>query len=411
MTTRPPLLRAKRGSEVRPQPVGAGVCSGVAYHLGIPVWIPRAIVVAATPLLAAGPVIYGWLWATVPEEGSPAAIAELTEAQAHSRKQPIAGSLPTAELQLPSTNRQLMLIGLGSLGLALLLAVAPGLTGLNWTTFVWWLLLAAGIVLVWAQAPRLFGPRRATAAGFTALGTTLTVLALALLFQSYSVVGSIGIWATIVLVATAGILIALAPLGVKTFGELTAARTREAREAERADIAAHLHDSVLQTLTLIRAGADSPTRVRALALRQERELRAWLYTGSSEPEESVADAVRGQALEVETAYGVEIELVTVGDRVPSPADLAAVAAAREAMTNAARHGKAPISVYQEVRAESLEIFVKDSGDGFDPDQIPEDRHGYRHSIVGRVERVGGNVKVRQRAGTEIAIWVPHERTK
>ncbi len=161
------------------------------------------------------------------------------------------------------------------------------------------------------------------------------------------------------------------------------------REAERADIAAHLHDSVLQALTLIRASAEDPARVRAIALTEERELRAWLYTGHAQAADSLDAAVTEAVVGVESRYGVPISVVVVGDMRPGPGELALVAALAEACQNAVRHGAPPVSVYVEVRPRAVEAFIKDNGEGFDPATIAADRHGVRDSIVGRMRRAGG----------------------
>ena len=204
-----------------------------------------------------------------------------------------------------------------------------------------------------------------------------------------------------------GIGVVLAPLWLRTNRALADTRAAEIREAERADIAAHLHDSVLQTLTLIRASAEDPSRVRAIALTEERELRAWLYTGHAQAADSLEAAVTEAVGGVESRYGVPISVVVVGDMRPGPGELALVAALAEACQNAVRHGAPPVSVYVEVRARVVEAFVKDNGEGFDPATIAADRHGVRDSIVGRMRRAGGSATIRALAhGTEIALSVP-----
>ncbi|WP_350257487.1 PspC domain-containing protein [Scrofimicrobium sp. R131] len=408
---RPPLLRAKRHSPVRPRPVLAGVCSGVAYHLGWSVGTVRLLAFVSSLMMGGGILLYLWLWATVPREGAPTYPPvnpwELPDAPAATLRQPLPNpTSSTLNPSVPVASTQLFMVGIGILGLSMFLWLAPNILGISWLVLVWALVILGGVALVWFQALRINTSPKWQTTGFVLLGVLLIVFGLVRLMVDLNIVPKLDFGVLLGLAVAAVILVALIPLGIKVVDDLTAAKTSEVREAERAEIAAHLHDSVLQTLTLIRAGADDPVRVRSLALTQERELRAWLYTGQAEPEESVAQALKNQASEVEATYGIAIEVVTVGDAVPSPAELAAVAAAGEAMTNAARHGQPPISVFQEVRPKVLEIFVKDAGDGFDPEAIPEDRHGYRHSILGRVERVGGSVTIRQRAGTEVGIVVP-----
>ena len=205
----------------------------------------------------------------------------------------------------------------------------------------------------------------------------------------------------------AGILFALVPMWLRTTKELSESEAQRVRESERADIAAHLHDSVLQTLTLIRASAEDPARVRAIALTEERELRAWLYTGHAQAADSLEAAVTEAVVGVESRYGVPVSAVVVGDMRPGPAELALVAALAEASQNAVRHGAPPVSVYVEVRGRVVEAFVKDHGEGFDPGLIADDRHGVRDSIVGRMRRVGGEASIRSGArGTEFSLRVP-----
>ena len=190
---------------------------------------------------------------------------------------------------------------------------------------------------------------------------------------------------------------------LRTTKDLSQAQAQRVRESERADIAAHLHDSVLQALTLIRASAEDPARVRAIALTEERELRAWLYTGHAQAADSLDAAVTEAVVGVESRYGVPISVVVVGDMRPGPGELALVAALAEAV----RHGAPPVSVYVEVRPQAVEAFIKDSGEGFDPASIAADRHGVRDSIVGRMRRTGGNATIRRLArGTEVALSVP-----
>ncbi|WP_152647959.1 sensor histidine kinase [Demequina sediminicola] len=212
------------------------------------------------------------------------------------------------------------------------------------------------------------------------------------------------------LVVVLGLALMLAPWWMRLIRQVSIERTERVREHERAEIAAHLHDSVLQTLTLIRARADDPDTVARLARAQERDLRAYLYAGRADPSQSVATAIADAVADIEDAYGVVVDTVTVGDAPLSDTLAAAVAATREATANAARHGIGPISVYAELTATGFEVFVRDAGPGFDPASIEEDRAGIRHSIVGRVQRYGGRATVNSAPGsrTEVTISVPRE---
>ena len=84
-------------------------------------------------------------------------------------------------------------------------------------------------------------------------------------------------------------------------------------------------------------------------------------------------------------------------------------AAREAITNAAKHsGASTVDVYAEATASGVEIFVRDRGTGFDPARVAEDRHGVRSSIIGRMQRHGGDASVRSTPGegTEVRLSLP-----
>jgi signal transduction histidine kinase len=217
------------------------------------------------------------------------------------------------------------------------------------------------------------------------------------------------IWAVAAgLAVLAGVALVLAPWWLRMIRALGDERAATARESERADIAAHLHDSVLQTLAVIRARADDPDTVRRLARAQERELREWLYADRAAQGTSIAALFREIAGEVEDVTGGEVGIVIVGDLVPTSALEALVSATREALLNAARHGAPPVSLYVEVTEKSVDVFVKDRGPGFSLDQIAADRLGVRESILGRVRRQGGQAKIISSPGNgaEIRLSMP-----
>jgi signal transduction histidine kinase len=165
---------------------------------------------------------------------------------------------------------------------------------------------------------------------------------------------------------------------------------------------------VLQTLTLIQRYADDPNEVLRLSRAEERALRSWLYTPTGDPDRTFAAAITRDAAEVEIAYDVDIEVVTVGDAVLDGHLGALTAATREAMLNAARHAGGAISVYAELRTDAVDVFVRDRGTGFDPTNIPADRHGVRESLIGRMERNGGLAAIRSTidVGTEVHLHMP-----
>lgn len=202
-----------------------------------------------------------------------------------------------------------------------------------------------------------------------------------------------------------------APWWMRLIRQVSVERLERVREFERAEIAAHLHDSVLQTLTLIRKSADDPKAVASLARAQERDLRSYLYQGRRTETQSVATALQAAIAQVEDAHAVAIEVVSVGDAPTSKRLKAAVAAAKEAASNAARHGREPISVYAELTDETYEVFVRDTGPGFNVKRVPAGRLGIRESIVGRVARHGGTATVTSKVGspTEVHLSMPRRK--
>ena len=214
--------------------------------------------------------------------------------------------------------------------------------------------------------------------------------------------------AVVVLVAFAAIF---APSWRRLARSLASEQTERVRSQERAEVGAHLHDSVLQTLALIQRSADDSRRVAALARTQERELRAWL-AGEESPadRESLGGALRAAAGEVEAALGCSVEVVAVGDcPLDEPAG-AVLAAAREAMLNAGKFaGEDPVSVFAELSDERMLLFVRDRGNGFDVDAVPANRRGVRESILGRMQRAGGHATVRSAPGNGTEVEVALER--
>ena len=189
---------------------------------------------------------------------------------------------------------------------------------------------------------------------------------------------------------------------------LSSERAAHIRAEERATMAARIHDSVLQTLTLLQKHADDPARVQQLARAEERELREWLY-GEERSPESVTLALKQAAHEVEEKHGATIDVVVVGDAAVDSRIEALLAASQEAMVNAAKHsGVGAAQVYAEVEAERISVFVRDRGRGFDIDDIAADRAGVRESIEARMLRVGGEARVRSVPGdgTEVSLVLP-----
>ena len=393
----------------------AGVCAGLSLHLGIPVRYIRAAMVVLALGGGAGALLYALLWATLPGESSPAGAgsaspisrARLAARATDDRGTGGAGS-EAAEGGSVSGLSQTVIDG-GSLILAALFLASwrfglldrVGAVGIV-------IVIIAGAALAWSQMDNLVGPDRNLGAVLrVAGGVCLAVVGILVWVAAdsspYKLISGLVTGGALV----AGIGVVLAPLWLRTNRALADTRAAEIREAERADIAAHLHDSVLQTLTLIRKRAEEPETVARLARSQERELRAWLYTDRPAPGTSVADAFTDLAGEIEDRHGVAVDVVCVGDRAPDRDTEVIVAATREALSNAVRHGAPPVSLYVEAGDQRLEVFVRDRGPGFDLDAIAEDRHGVRQSIIARMERHGGSARVRRlETGTEVVLSLP-----
>jgi signal transduction histidine kinase len=222
-------------------------------------------------------------------------------------------------------------------------------------------------------------------------------------------VSAIATGAVIGFASLLGVALVASPMLWRTFGQLRTEREARIREQERAEVAAMVHDQVLHTLALVQRNAGDPKAVQRLARGQERMLRNWLYKPTGSPSERFAAALEEVAAEVEDTYAIAVEAVVVGDRAVDGSVGALVAAAREALVNAARHAKVPsVSLYAEVEPEQLSVFVRDRGVGFDPSTVEDNRHGVRGSILGRMARHGGRAEIRSEPGegTEVRLTLP-----
>lgn len=288
-------------------------------------------------------------------------------------------------------------------------------------SLVWSVAMASfGFALTWSlidETRRTRWTRRAfSAADTTRGGSTARIVAggvlmtagLALYLQSINAVGLVGGVMLAVVVTVAGVVLVFGPWIWRLVNQLTDERRERIRLDERAEVAAHLHDSVLQTLALMQR-TDDPRRMAMLARQQERELRSWLY-GDEEPSagETLRQALEALASRVEEAHQVPVDVVTAGDLPLNEVLRALVGAAGEAITNAAKHSAGElVSVFAEVDGSNVDVYVNDQGVGFDPDTVPADRRGIAESIVGRLERQGGSATVQSEPGegTEVHLAV------
>jgi signal transduction histidine kinase len=206
------------------------------------------------------------------------------------------------------------------------------------------------------------------------------------------------------------LLLILGPWAWRLAVERDAERTGRIRQQERAEMAARVHDSVLQTLALVQREAGDPRRVATLARRQERELRAWLYPSARAEGESLASAIEAAAAEVEELHGIPVEVVRTGDAPLDERVEALALAAREAMANAAEHSGADlVSAFVDVGDDEIAVYVRDRGSGFEPEALPSGAHGIAESIRGRMERAGGTAAiVSSPEGTEVELRLRRE---
>lgn len=444
MTTlpaRPPLARSS-------DRVIAGVCSGLAAHLGWPVKNVRLAMVLASFAGGAGLVFYAWLWIMVPtadeaarrnarRPASPIAPAVSHPVQGQGTPgDPAQGAAPDggphsgaagsvadggASAAPPWFRARGMrygkeiLLGCGLLLVAgIMIAQLLGVD-VSLGTLIPAAAVLGGASIAWMQLDEtrragLVDKTKADQAG--GWGRLAAGLALVVAGVLVMVSGS-GSWEQTWLALLAsvavlgGVVLVLLPWALKFWRDLEAERAGRIRETERAEIAAHLHDSVLQTLALIQRRAGNEHDVVRLARAQERELRGWLFQDAGRESGQLSDRIKAVAAEVEDLLGHAVEVVTVGDAAMTEAREALVQASREAMLNASRYGGGTVSVYLEASDGQAEIFIKDRGPGFELGDVPADRLGVRESIIGRMKRHGGSAAILSTGdGTEVRLRLP-----
>ncbi|WP_308798679.1 ATP-binding protein [Agromyces silvae] len=406
----------------------AGVASGLADHLGWPVWVVRLGFVVATLLGGAGVLLYAWLWAFAPwapGAGAPGAGAGAPGAGASTDSG--AGAPPRTEGATGATGatpperivRRAPVAALLSGAAVLFILIAIALAGGAPVAVVsadgsfdgaavpppgWLAPAMLGIVLAIAAAcwvsfidrPDPLRGRRTELVVRVLLTAALAALAIVLVLGPAARAWPV-LALAFALAALIGVALVYAPTLVALWRDLNDERVRRIRDEQRSEMAAHLHDSVLQTLALIQNRAGASSEAGRLARAQERELRSWLYEGDAPADSDLASDLRDFAAALELDYAVRIDVVAVGmSDERASGELAA--ATREAMLNAARHAGGEVSVYLEGSPNTVDVYVRDRGPGFDPAAAPADRLGVRESIIGRMRRAGGSATVRGGAG-------------
>ncbi len=398
---------ARYGSIRRAQEgrLAGGVAAGLAARTGLNVTLIRVAFGVTAVLSGFGLAAYVLAWLFIPEAGESTTIAS----KAITDLRGLALAAVTASMLI------VVLIIASILGIGLL-------SRLSWPVVIG----VAGLVLVWRNATEAEQESMRTlarplmdvsgAGGKSRLRLRI-VIACVLLVGGLATLGSAHHAAQLLrplagtVLVIGAVLILLGPWWVRVMRDLLVERQARVRAEERADIAARVHDSVLQTLALIQRRADSPQQVIQLARAQERELRSWLFDGRppgsmDELVTTVAGGVRRIQQEVEAQHGVAIEAVTVGDCELDDDLGALLAAAREATVNAAKwSGAQVVSLFAEVEPAEVSVFVRDRGKGFDPDAVPDDRKGLAESVRARMSRRGGSATIKSviGEGTEVSL--------
>jgi signal transduction histidine kinase/phage shock protein PspC (stress-responsive transcriptional regulator) len=408
----PSLRRATQGR------VLGGVARGIAQHLRVDVLWVRVAFVALTLVSGAGVLAYAILWALVPldeEPGNPADDARGRPDRGGSRRV----SADSA-----------VLLALGAAGVALGGLLLASLVGLDLRGLLPLVVAAAGAALIWLRADDdqrdrvRFGvgrvaPRRAGLLQ-VALGVGLVVVGLVAFAVGGVGLAQAGSLLVAVVVVVLGVALVVSPFALRIWRERDAERRARIRSEERAEIAAQVHDSVLQSLTLIQRNAADAGAVTRIARAQERDLRRWLYppgSGGTASATSLRLALEEAAADVEDTYcqgGQRVDVVCVGDAELDERVAALVPATREALANAVRHSGADvISLYAEMGSGQIVVHVRDRGRGFDVEQIADDRMGVRESILARVERHGGTATVDSvpGGGTKVELTMPTDAAK
>ncbi len=425
LPARLPLMRPRKGRWI------AGVARGVSMHLGVQVSWVRLAFIAACVLYGVGLAAYVALWLLVPA-GDPVAEAQRIAARrdaadaplakgnagSGSTAQPIAGiddytgldaSTPTLSgesvkqfFEEASKPALFAALGVSLIACAIMFNMASSRA----SGILPAVLAIIGLGIAWMRYNAPHGQIATTAIGVALEFVAYVVFLVQPLFSNGEV--------TLARSLVSGLLLVFAVIGTLTpwimalMRGFTNERALKEREEERADMTAHLHDGVLQTLALIQLHADEPQTVFTLARSQERELRSWLYQERKTSDRSVNAGLTQIAAQIEDSHGKPIEVVTVGDARPSAQTDALLDAAAQAMVNAVTHGGEPVSVYCEASDALVEVFVRDHGNGFRMEDVPPERLGIRESIIGRIRRRGGSVEIvsRPQWGTEVRMHMP-----
>ncbi|MAU83562.1 PspC domain-containing protein [Gordonia sp. Z-3] len=372
----------------------AGVAGGIADHLGVDAFRVRVVFMVLAALAGAGVLAYGLLWFFCP---------------------------PGRDTAPPGPGERRQAYGLALVGLVAMSVVGFATSGTPAAYLVPFVFVVIGASLVWREFDTSHSTPRTPLLTWTRfIGGALLVIGglVVIVLAGDRSFGGLSTTLLAVVATLIGVVLLTVPLWMRMWRALNEERAARIRNAEREEIASHLHDSVLQTLALIQKQAGRPEEVARLARSQERELRGWLFGDPAQRAGSLSASLQEVGAEVEDHYGIEVGVITVGDLRPEdePAAqrrrwAALVAATREALINAAKHsGERKVDVYGEVTDDQVEVFVRDRGIGFDPELVDGDRHGITRSITARMHRADGEATIDSAPGrgTNVRLVMPRE---
>ncbi|AZG44931.1 hypothetical protein D7316_01523 [Gordonia insulae] len=370
----------------------AGVAGGVADHLGVDAFRVRVVFMVLAALAGAGVLAYGLLWFFCP---------------------------PGHDTAPPAPGERRQAYGLAIVGLVAMSVVGFAASGTPAAYLVPFVFVIVGASLVWREFDTSrVSPRTPVLTWTRLIGGALLVIGglVVIVLAGNQNFGGLSTTLLAVVATLIGVVLLTIPLWMRMWRALNEERAARIRNAEREEIASHLHDSVLQTLALIQKQAGQPEEVARLARSQERELRGWLFGDPAQRAGSLSASLQGVGAEVEDDYRIEVDVITVGDLRPDdePAAerrrwAALVGATREALINAAKHsGERKVDVYGEVTEDGVEVFVRDRGVGFELDLVDDDRQGIARSIRARMQRAGGDAVVDSTPGrgTNVRLTMP-----
>jgi PAS domain S-box-containing protein len=196
---------------------------------------------------------------------------------------------------------------------------------------------------------------------------------------------------------------------------------------ERIRIGRDLHDGIIQSIYAVGLGlgecrrllSDHPTAEQRLE-RCIAELNSVIrdvrnFIGGLEPEalknQEFGPALQSIAASLGDGVSVQFDLGIDPDASGRLSDHQAahlLQIAREAMTNALRHGRASrVDVTLQCRGQVLELRVRDDGTGFDPALVSGPGLGLKN-IHGRVREMGGHCEMLSKPGhgTQLNIELP-----